>query len=108
MDRTRAHWITLSDRVRTVARVATLAREHVSRLKPAPEAYVLAAANLAVVPGRCVAFENTAEGLEAALAAGIPVIDVRDGTWAGEAQAGSAVWWWHRRGVEQLGSSLGS
>ncbi len=28
--------------------------------------------------------QNTVEGLEAALAARIPVIDVRDGTWAGQ------------------------
>ncbi|MFF7635789.1 HAD family hydrolase [Kitasatospora sp. NPDC008050] len=120
VDRTRAHWLTLSDRVRPIARVAALARElaqavpvavasandgqvvragltaadlgglfevivareHVPRLKPAPDAYLLATAKLAVPPDRCVAFENTAEGLEAARAAGIPVIDIRDTTWA--------------------------
>ncbi|MFC8448217.1 HAD family hydrolase [Kitasatospora sp. NPDC057223] len=119
VDRTRAHWLTLSDRVRPIARVAALARklaqavpvavasandgrvvraglaavgldrlfdvviarEHVSRLKPAPDAYLLAAAKLDVAPGRCVAFENTTEGLDAARAAGIPVIDIRDSIW---------------------------
>ncbi|WP_435647797.1 HAD family hydrolase [Kitasatospora purpeofusca] len=119
VDRTRAHWLTLSGRVRPVERVVAIARElarvlpvavasandgqvvraglaavgldglfdmviareHVSRLKPAPEAYLLAATKLAQPPDRCVAFENTTEGIEAARAAGIPVIDVRDNTW---------------------------
>ncbi|MFE1788060.1 HAD family hydrolase [Streptomyces sp. NPDC059525] len=58
-----------------------IAREHVARLKPAPDAYLLAAGRLAVTPDRCVAFENTTEGIEAARAAGVPAIDVRDGIW---------------------------
>ncbi|MFE7593742.1 HAD family hydrolase [Kitasatospora sp. NPDC057512] len=61
-----------------------IAREHVARLKPAPDAYLLAAAELAVGPGRCLAFENTHEGVTAALAAGMPVIDVRDHTWTAQ------------------------
>ncbi|WP_051787915.1 MULTISPECIES: HAD family hydrolase [Streptomyces] len=59
-----------------------VAREHVTRLKPAPDAYLLAVAKLAVAPHRCLAFENTTEGITAARAAGIPVIDIREDTWA--------------------------
>ncbi|MDC3961573.1 HAD family hydrolase [Polyangium jinanense] len=58
-----------------------VAREHVTRLKPAPDAYLLAAAQLAVAPHRCLAFENTDEGVSAARAAGMPVIDVRHSDW---------------------------
>ncbi|MEU1861805.1 HAD family hydrolase [Streptomyces gardneri] len=58
-----------------------VAREHVTRLKPAPDAYLQATARLAVPPRRCLAFENTDEGIAAALAAGLPVIDVRPESW---------------------------
>lgn len=58
-----------------------VAREHVTRLKPAPDAYLLAAAELGTAPGNCLAFENTDEGITAALTAGLPVIDIRDRTW---------------------------
>jgi len=58
-----------------------IAREHVTRLKPAPDAYHLAAQTLARAPDRCLAFENTDDGLTSALTAGIPVIDVRHTTW---------------------------
>ncbi|WP_053675351.1 HAD family hydrolase [Streptomyces sp. WM4235] len=58
-----------------------VAREHVTRLKPAPDAYLQAAAQLAVPPHRCLAFENTDEGIAAALTAGMPVIDVRPSNW---------------------------
>ncbi|MFE1790886.1 HAD family hydrolase [Streptomyces sp. NPDC059525] len=58
-----------------------IAREHVTQLKPAPDAYQLAATKLATTPDRCVAFENTTEGIEAARTAGIPVIDIRNRTW---------------------------
>ncbi|MDI1437304.1 HAD-IA family hydrolase [Polyangium sorediatum] len=58
-----------------------VAREHIARLKPAPDAFLLAAAQLAVAPHRCLAFENTDEGVRAARAAGMPVIDVRPSDW---------------------------
>ncbi|MFD6891412.1 HAD family hydrolase [Streptomyces sp. NPDC059957] len=61
-----------------------IGREHVARLKPAPDAYLLAAAELAVPPSQCLAFENTDEGITAALAAGLPVIDVRNRTWTAQ------------------------
>lgn len=59
-----------------------VAREHVTRLKPAPDAYLLAAAKLSVAPQQCLAFENTDEGVSAARAAGVPVIDIRAASWA--------------------------
>ncbi|MFD3788742.1 HAD family hydrolase [Streptomyces cyaneofuscatus] len=61
-----------------------VAREHVTHLKPAPDAYLLAAGELAVPPSRCLAFENTDEGITAALAADLPVIDVREHTWTAQ------------------------
>lgn len=61
-----------------------VAREHVARLKPAPDVYVLAARKLAVVSDRCLAFENTDEGITAALTAGIPVIDIRHRSWTAQ------------------------
>ncbi|MGW7343972.1 HAD family hydrolase [Streptomyces sp. NPDC054854] len=67
---------------RRPARFETLiAREDVTRLKPAPDAYHLAAHALGRAPSRCLAFENTDDGLTSALTAGIPVIDVRHATW---------------------------
>ncbi|WP_051824510.1 HAD-IA family hydrolase [Kitasatospora aureofaciens] len=45
-----------------------IAREHVARPKPDPAAYLLAAAELAVPTARCLAFENTTEGITAARA----------------------------------------
>ncbi|MCX5114672.1 HAD family phosphatase [Streptomyces sp. NBC_00378] len=61
-----------------------VAREHVERLKPDPECYLLAAAELATEPARCLAFENTDEGVTAALAAGLTIIDVRATTWSAQ------------------------
>ncbi|MET9660453.1 HAD-IA family hydrolase [Streptomyces sp. NPDC006510] len=62
-----------------------VAREHVTRLEPDPEAYLLAAAELGVPPHRCLAFENTDEGVTAALSAGMPVIDIRHEGWSVQA-----------------------
>lgn len=58
-----------------------VAREHVTHLKPHPDAYLLAAAQLSQAPHRCLAFENTDEGVTAALAATMPVIDIRHRDW---------------------------
>ncbi|MFJ6775087.1 HAD family hydrolase [Kitasatospora sp. NPDC091257] len=63
---------------------AVIAREHVEHLKPDPECYLLAAARLATRPARCLAFENTPEGITAALTAGLTVIDVRASTWTAQ------------------------
>lgn len=55
---------------------ATVAREDYSHAKPAPDAYLAAAAALALAPAECVVVEDTARGVRAARAAGIPVIAV--------------------------------
>ncbi|MEU2180939.1 HAD family hydrolase [Streptomyces thermolilacinus] len=54
-----------------------IAREHVRRIKPAPDAYLVAAARLGVPAAACLAYENTDEGVTAARAAGIDVVDIR-------------------------------
>ncbi|MDR3513045.1 MAG: HAD family phosphatase [Caulobacteraceae bacterium] len=50
--------------------------DDVTRHKPDPEAYALAAARLGVAPGRCLAFEDSDAGAASAAAAGMPVIRV--------------------------------
>ncbi|GLW08427.1 haloacid dehalogenase [Microtetraspora sp. NBRC 13810] len=52
-------------------------KDDVARGKPAPDVYLLAAERLGTRPGECVAYEDTDEGMTAALAAGMRVIDVR-------------------------------
>jgi len=51
--------------------------EDVSRKKPDPEAYLLALRRLQLPAARCVAVEDSANGLRAALAAGIATMIVR-------------------------------
>ncbi len=53
-----------------------------ARGKPDPAIFELAAASLGVDPGRCVAFEDSANGVQAALAAGMDVVGIRDPRWA--------------------------
>lgn len=48
--------------------------DHVQRPKPAPDVYLLAAQALAVLPTTCVAVEDSAAGVIAAVAAGMRVI----------------------------------
>jgi HAD superfamily hydrolase (TIGR01509 family) len=55
---------------------ATVSSEEVARGKPAPDVYLAAAAALGVPPQRCVAIEDSANGLRAARAAGMAVIAV--------------------------------
>jgi beta-phosphoglucomutase family hydrolase len=57
--------------------------EDVTRHKPDPDVFLEAARRLAVEPGRCVVFEDTDIGLEAARRAGMAGVDVR-GWAAGE------------------------
>lgn len=71
--------------VRKLARIGlqdafahVITRDDVSRPKPAPEAFLLAAARLGVAPERCVAFEDSDTGAEAAHAAGMCVVQVPD------------------------------
>lgn len=46
------------------------------RSKPDPEAFLLAAERLGVAPGKCLVFEDTAMGIEAATAAGMASVKV--------------------------------
>jgi HAD superfamily hydrolase (TIGR01509 family) len=54
----------------------TVSSEEVVRGKPAPDVYLAAARGLGVVPERCVAVEDSSNGLRAAVAAGMSVIAV--------------------------------
>jgi HAD superfamily hydrolase (TIGR01509 family) len=55
---------------------ATVSSEEVDRGKPSPDVYLEAAARLGVEPGRCAAVEDSANGIRAALAAGMLVVAV--------------------------------
>jgi beta-phosphoglucomutase-like phosphatase (HAD superfamily) len=57
-----------------------IAGDLVSRPKPHPEAYLTAAARLGVEPTLCVAIEDSAPGLAAAVAAGTSAIGVPHAT----------------------------
>lgn len=50
--------------------------DDVGMAKPAPDLFLEAAQRMAVAPGHCLVFEDSAQGLEAALHARMPVIDV--------------------------------
>jgi HAD superfamily hydrolase (TIGR01509 family) len=52
--------------------------DDVTRPKPAPEPYLLAAARLGVDPVRCLAFEDSEPGAMSAHAAGMTVVQVPD------------------------------
>ena len=67
------------------AAVVTL--DDVTRAKPAPDPYLLAAEMLGVAPGRCLVFEDSEPGSESAHRAGCTVVQVPDmvpasGRWA--------------------------
>jgi HAD superfamily hydrolase (TIGR01509 family) len=53
-------------------------RDDVVRGKPAPDLYLLATQQLELMPGECVAIEDSNPGVAAAYAAGVPVIMVPD------------------------------
>lgn len=57
---------------------AILTRENVSRIKPDPEVYRLALGTLGVRPDEALVFEDSLPGLQAAHAAGIETVVVRD------------------------------
>ena len=66
-----------------VARVADrfsaiIVREDVAMRKPAPDVFLLAAERLGVAPARCIVLEDSAAGVEAAVAAGMDVVLVPD------------------------------
>jgi HAD superfamily hydrolase (TIGR01509 family) len=52
-------------------------RNDAARGKPAPDIFLEAAARLGTGPGRCLVYEDSDQGVEAALAAGMDVVDVR-------------------------------
>lgn len=51
-------------------------RDDVRAAKPEPDLYLEAARRLGLPPSRCLAFEDSAHGLESARRAGIPCIDI--------------------------------
>ena len=55
---------------------ATVSSEEVEHGKPAPDVYLEAARRLGVAPDRCVAIEDSSNGLRSAAAAGMAVIAV--------------------------------
>src|SRR4051794_28032952 len=54
----------------------TVSSEEVARGKPAPDVYLCAAKRLGVEAGRCVAIEDSSNGIRAGVAAGMPLIAV--------------------------------
>lgn len=64
-----------------------LASEDVARSKPAPDGYLLAAEKLAVAPKSCVVIEDSESGIAAGIAAGMTVIAVAQGNFAGHDQS---------------------
>ena len=64
-----------------------ISRDDVTAAKPSPEPYLLAAQRLGVLPSRCLVFEDSEVGAEAAHRAGCVVVQVPDvvpgtGKWA--------------------------
>ncbi|MFN3844393.1 MAG: HAD family hydrolase [Paracoccaceae bacterium] len=57
---------------------AVVTRDDVSEPKPHPEPYLLAASRLNVDPSRCLVFEDSEPGAEAAWSAGMTVVQVPD------------------------------
>lgn len=55
---------------------AHITKEEVSKGKPSPETFLKAAEKLSLPPSRCVVVEDAVQGVEAARAAGMPVIAV--------------------------------
>ena len=62
----------------TVDFVHLITLDDVSRAKPAPDPYLLAAQLLGVTPARCLVFEDSEVGAEAAHTAGMHVVQVPD------------------------------
>jgi beta-phosphoglucomutase family hydrolase len=57
---------------------AIVSAEDVWHPKPAPDVFLEAARRLGVEPARCTVYEDAEAGLDAARAAGMQVVDVRD------------------------------
>jgi len=65
--------------------------DDVTRKKPDPQIYTLAAQGLGLAPARCVVFEDAPVGVQAALAAGCPCIAVTSTVAASELRAANVV-----------------
>ena len=50
--------------------------EDVANAKPAPDLFLEAARRMGLAPATCLVFEDSAQGLQAALLAGMPAIDI--------------------------------
>ncbi len=68
-----------------------LASEDYRHGKPAPDGYLGAAARLGVRPNRCVVLEDSRAGIAAGIAAGMSVIAIRAGNFAGQDQSAAQV-----------------
>jgi HAD superfamily hydrolase (TIGR01509 family) len=55
---------------------AVVAGDQAAAKKPAPDAYLLALERLGLHPGQCLALEDSANGVRAARAAGVPVLAI--------------------------------
>jgi HAD superfamily hydrolase (TIGR01509 family) len=64
-----------------------LAAEDYARGKPAPDGYLAAAARLETAPERCLVIEDSFAGIAAGRAAGMTVVAVRAGNFAGHDQS---------------------
>lgn len=75
-----ASWRTLVDAVLGALPAATFAAvvtgDEVTHGKPHPEPYATAAAALGLEPSRCLALEDSDNGLRSALAAGVPAVGI--------------------------------
>ncbi|WP_229399303.1 HAD family hydrolase [Micromonospora okii] len=60
---------------------ATLSTEETPRGKPAPDVYLAVAARMGVHPSRCVAVEDSSNGVQSAAAAGMRVVAVPHGAY---------------------------
>ncbi|SCL37423.1 haloacid dehalogenase superfamily, subfamily IA, variant 3 with third motif having DD or ED [Micromonospora pallida] len=60
---------------------ATLSTEETAQGKPAPDVYLAVAARLGVEPARCVAVEDSSNGVRSAAAAGMRVVAVPHGAY---------------------------
>jgi len=71
-------WIDLhADRTGILPFVSVICtREDVDKIKPAPDLYLLAAERLQISPNDCVVFEDSQNGVTAALAAGMRVVAI--------------------------------
>jgi putative hydrolase of the HAD superfamily len=65
-------------------------RDDVDRAKPFPDLFLSAAAGLGLAPADCLVLEDSANGLRASLAAGVPCIIVPSPVTAGSDFAGAA------------------